>query len=171
MKIPADASRKGSVALNLMDGIRIAKENEKIAADYYAQATTTAGNSKARKLFEQLNQFEIIHYDKLTVLEESLKKDGAFINYQGTELVISPTLVITMVELPNPASLMRIITEAADLETRAENAYNGLADLTTDPQGHDMFRKLAEEEHRHYRILTEVYWKLTNLGEWSGPVP
>ncbi len=169
MNLPTDASKKGSAALNLTDGIRIAKENEKIAAEHYAQAAKASGTSKARKLFEQLNEFEMIHYQRLTALEDSLKDKGTFINYAGTELVLPPDLVIKMVELPNQPSLMNIITAAVDLETRAENAYNALADLTTDPQGHDMFRKLAEEEHKHYRILTDVYWTLTNLGEWSGP--
>jgi rubrerythrin len=171
MNLPTDPSKKETNALRLMDGIRIAKENERTAADYYAEAAKSAGPSKAKKLFEQLTQFERIHYEKLTALEESIKAKGGFINYAGTEFVIPPNLVIKMSELPNPASIMNIIAAAVDLETRAEKAYNELAGLTTDPQGYDMFRKLAEEEHKHYRILKDVYWTLTNLGEWNGPVP
>jgi hypothetical protein len=41
--------------------------------------------------------------------------------------------------------------------------------MTTDKQGHDMFARLAEEEHKHFLILKEVYWTLNNLGEWTGP--
>ncbi len=171
MNLPTDPSKKETNALRLTDGIRIAKENERTAADYYAEAAKSAGTSKAKKLFEQLTQFERIHYEKLTALEESIKAKGEFINYAGTEFVIPPNLVIKMSELPNPASIMNIIAAAVDLETRAEKAYNELAGLTTDPQGYDMFRKLAEEEHKHYRILKDVYWTLTNLGEWNGPVP
>lgn len=153
---------------NLADGIRIAKENEKTAADFYANAAKTSGNPMARKLFDQLTEFEKIHYEKLTALEESLKQKGAFISYAGTEFVLPPDLVIRMPELPDQHSTMKIISEAVDLESRAENGYNSLAALTTDSQGHDMFIKLAEEEHKHYRTLREVFWTLNNLGEWKG---
>jgi rubrerythrin len=153
----------------LADGIRIAKDNEKTAADFYAKAAKIAGNPGAKKLFDQLTEFEKIHYERLTALEESLKEKGAFIAYAGTDFKLPPNLVIKMPELPDRPSVMNIFTQAADLETRAENGYNALAELTTDSQGHDMFLKLAEEEHKHYRILKDVYWTLNNLGQWKGP--
>jgi rubrerythrin len=168
MTTPQPPSKK-TAGPGLADGIRIAKENEKTAADFYANAAKTSGNPIAKKLFEQLIEFEKIHYERLTALEESLQQKGAFISYMGTDFTLPPNLVIKMSELPDQPTLMKIIAEAADLETRAENGYNALAELTTDSQGHDMFLKLAEEEHKHYRILKDVYWTLTNLGEWKGP--
>jgi rubrerythrin len=61
---------------------------------------------------------------------------------------------------------MEIISEAKELEKQTEIAYADLAAELTDPQGHEMFTKLSEEEHNHYRILTEAYWTLNNLGVW-----
>ena len=165
----ANMPAKNPATPSLMDGIRLAKENEKTAADFYAKAATTAGNSRARKLFEQLTEFEQIHYDRLTALETSLIDKGAFIHYGGTEFVMPPDLAIRMPELPDQVSIMKIINEAVDLETRAESSYNKLAAMTTDKEGHDMFARLAEEEHKHFLILKEVFWTLNNLGEWSGP--
>jgi rubrerythrin len=156
-------------APGLTDGIRIAKDNEKAAAEFYARAAATAGNSKARKLFEQLTEFEQIHYDRLTELENSLRDKGQFIEYAGTEFVVPPDMVIKLPELPDKPSLMKIVSEAVDLETRAEKAYHKLADMTTDKAGHDMFTRLAGEEHKHFVLLKDVYWTLNNLGEWSGP--
>ncbi len=165
----ADTPGKNPASPTLMDGIRIAKENEKAASEFYARAATTAGNSRARKLFDQLTEFEKIHYDKLTELENSLRDSGAFVGYEGTEFVLSPEMMIKLPELPDQLSLMKIINEAVDLETRAESGYNKLAAMTTDKQGHDLFVRLAEEEHKHFMILKEAYWTLNNLGEWSGP--
>ena len=156
-------------APGLMDGIRIAKDNERAASEFYARAASTAGNSWTRKLFEQLTEFEQIHYDRLTDLENSLRNKGAFVEYAGTEFVVPPEMVVRLPEVPDKSSLMKIINEAVDLEARAENAYNKLADITTDKVGHDMFSRLAEEEHKHYILLKDVYWTLNNLGEWSGP--
>ncbi len=163
------ASSNKTAGAGLADAIRIAKENEKTAADFYANAAKTSRNSMAKKLFDQLTEFEKIHYERLTALEESLSQKGVFISYAGTDFTLPPNLVIRMPELPDRPSVMKIITEAADLETRAENGYNALAEQTTNSQGHDMFLKLAEEEHKHYRILKDVYWTLNNLGEWKGP--
>jgi rubrerythrin len=156
-------------APGLMDGIRIAKDNERAASEFYARAASTAGNSWTRKLFEQLTEFEQIHYDRLTDLENSLRNKGAFVEYAGTEFVVPPQMVVRLPEVPDKSSLMKIINEAVDLETRAESAYNKLADITTDKVGHDMFSTLAEEEHNHFVLLKDVYWTLNNLGEWSGP--
>ena len=156
-------------APGLMDGIRIAKDNERAASEFYARAASTAGNSWTRKLFEQLTEFEQIHYDRLTDLENSLRNKGAFVEYAGTEFVVPPEMVVRLPEVPDKSSLMKIINEAVDLEARAESAYNKLADITTDKVGHDMFSRLAEEEHKHYILLKDVYWTLNNLGEWSGP--
>jgi rubrerythrin len=156
-------------APGIMDGIRIAKDNEKAAAEFYARAASSAVNSWTRKLFEQLTEFEQIHYDRLSDLENSLQDKGAFIEYAGTEFVVPPEMVVRLPEVPDKSSLMKIINEAVDLEARAESAYNKLADITTDKVGHDMFSRLAEEEHNHYLLLKDVYWTLNNLGEWSGP--
>jgi rubrerythrin len=168
MTTPSTPSGKAA-GPSLLDGIRLAKENEKAAADFYASAGKTSGNPGAKKLFEELTEFEKIHYERLAALEESLKQDGQYISYAGKDFVVPPSLVIRLPELPDPASVMKVITEAVDLEARAETAYNKLAELTADLQGHDMFLKLAEEEHRHYRLLQDVYWTLNNRGEWKAP--
>jgi rubrerythrin len=164
-----DTDPKSAPSPNLMDGIRIAKDNEKAAADLYARSATSAGNPSVRKLFEQLAEFEQMHYARLTELEKSLTDSGAFTNYDGTEFVVPPDLVIKLPELPDKASTMTIISKAADLETRAETAYRKLAALTTDIRGHKMFDRLADEEHKHYLTLKEAYWALNNLGEWKAP--
>jgi rubrerythrin len=164
-----DNARGSTVSPSLMDALRIAKDNEKAAAELYGRSATSAGNSNVRKLFEQLTEFEQMHYARLTELEKSLTDSGAFINYDGTDFVVPPDMVIKVPELPDKASTMTIISKAADLETRAESAYRKLAAMTTDVRGHQMFDRLADEEHKHYLTLKEVYWALNNLGKWEGP--
>jgi rubrerythrin len=68
---------------------------------------------------------------------------------------------------PNSKSEMAIISQAIDLEKEAEKAYADLASSTADQRGHDMFTQLSEEEHRHFRLLTDAYWTLSNFGEWK----
>ena len=156
---------------SLLDAIRVVKENERIATKSYADAAQEIRHSIGRDLFEQLSKFEAYHYAQLTALEKSLEETGEFIDYQGKEFPLPPTFDIVAAEEPNKKSLMQIITEARELERQSEKAYAKLADKLTDPQGHEMFRKLAEEEHSHYLILNEAFWSLNNLGVWKWSRP
>ena len=151
---------------NLLDAIRIVKENERLAVESYANAAKRI-NPLGKKLFEQLSEFEKYHYDRLTALEKSLEESGQFINYQGKELILPPRLEIKFADEPNPKSLMEIISEARKLEKKAEKAYADLAAQLEDPQGHEMFVRLSGEEHKHYEILSEAFWSLNQTGVWK----
>lgn len=156
---------------NLLDAIRGVKENERIASASYADAALKVSNSMGKQLFEQLAEFERFHYEMLTALENSLEVKGEFINYEGREFPLPPVFEIKAAQEPNTKSIMSIITAALDLEKQSEKAYADLSAQTRDPIGHDMFYKLSEEEHKHWRILREVYWTLTNLGTWKWSKP
>ena len=152
---------------NLLDAIRVVKENEKIALDYYSKEAKNIDNPLGKKLFEQLSEFEKFHYEKLSVLEKSLEEKGDFINYEGKVFPHPPVLEIKIANDPYRKSLMEIISTALELEKKAEKAYADLAAQLTDSQGRQMFIRLSEEEHNHYRILTEAYWSLNDTGIWN----
>ena len=155
---------------NLLDAVRIVKENERLAVESYANAAKKI-NSLGKKLFEQLSEFEKYHYERLTALEISLEESGQFINYQGKELILPPRLEIKFAEEPDHKSLMEIISEARKLERKAEKAYADLAAQLEDPQGHEMFVRLSEEEHKHFEILSEAFWSLNQTGAWKYSSP
>ena len=101
---------------NLLDAIRIVKENEKSARDSYANAAKKV-NPLGKKLFEQLSEFEQFHYDKLTALEKSLEDSGKFINYEGKALICHPGSKLSSLKQRSIKALMEIISEARKLET------------------------------------------------------
>ena len=65
--------------VNFLDAIRMAMEAEQKASAFYNDAVQKTTNPLARKLFEQLANFEHYHYTKLADLEESLCENGACI--------------------------------------------------------------------------------------------
>ena len=156
---------------NLLDAVGLVKENERIARDTYADAAQKIINPMGRKLFEELSLFEAYHYDRLAALERSLQESGTFISYESKAFPQPPIFEIKAAKDPGQKSVMGILSGAMDLEKEAEKAYADLASQVIDRQGHDMFNRLAEEEHIHYRILMEAYWSLTNLGEWTWSRP
>lgn len=152
---------------NLLEAIRIVKANERMASDRYAEAAKVIGHPVGRQLFEQLSEFEQYHFEQITVLEKSLEASGEFVNYEGKEFPLPPVFEIKAAQEPNKKSIMKIISEAIELEQTAEKTYSNLAAELTDSQGRKMFIRLAEEEHNHYRILNEAYWTLNELGIWK----
>jgi len=156
---------------NLLDAIRVVKENERIASQTYANAAKKLINPLARQLFEQLSAFEQFHYDKVSQLEKSLIEKGNYISYEGKDFPLPPVFEIKAAQEADRKSAISIVTDAIDLERQAEKTYADLADRVADPEGHAMFRRLSEEEHNHYKILSEAYWTLTNLGVWKWSHP
>jgi rubrerythrin len=168
---PIDRKEEQMNTPTLLDAIRVVKENERIASESYANAAQSISDPIGKILFEQLSEFEKFHYEKLTTLEKSLEEKGEFIYYEGKGFPLPPKFEIQASKEPGTKSIMKIITEAMDLEKQAEKAYADLAAELTDPQGHEMFSRLSKEEHNHYRILSDAYWTLNNLGVWTWPRP
>jgi rubrerythrin len=151
---------------NLLDAVRVVKENERIAMETYANAAKRIPATS--QLFNQLSEFEKFHYERLTALEKSLEEKGGFIDYEGKEFVLPPKFEVKFAEEPGQQSIMQVISEAIKLERAAQKAYADLAAQLTDPRGHKMFIRLSEEEHNHFIILLDAYWSLNETGVWKG---
>jgi rubrerythrin len=152
---------------NLLDAIRVVKENERIACQRYAEAAKNIKHDVGKELFTQLSKFESHHLKQLTALEKSLLEKGEYIKYKGKSFPLPPKFEVKAAEESDQKSVMQIISEAMQLEKQAEKAYADLADQIDQPQGRQMFLRLSEEEHNHYRILSEAYWTLNDFGTWK----
>ena len=107
---------------NLLDAIRVVKENERIATETYANAAKRI--PATCKLFEQLSEFEKFHYERLTALEKSLEEKGGFIDYEGKKFVLPPRLEVKFAEVPDQQSIMQVISEAIkDKEGGGKSLY------------------------------------------------
>ena len=152
---------------SLLEAIRVVKENERVASEFYSNAAKTTGSQVGKELFVQLAQFEKFHFERVSDLEKSLQLKADFIVYEGKDFPLPPAFGPKAVGEPQHQPVMSIIAEAVKLEKQAEQTYADLAAEISDPQGHAMFKKLSEEEHNHYRLLNEAYWNLTNFKEWK----
>ena len=154
--------------LTLTDAIHVAMEAEAAAAAFYTHAATKTA-TLGHDLLEQLAAFERYHYDLLTKLEQSLRDHGTFIEYEGKEFTVPILSQVPTDKQPDKMSMMGIITTALDIEARAEEGYTALATKTNDAAGKAMFKRLAQEEHKHHQILKEAYVSLNQNGTWVWP--
>jgi rubrerythrin len=160
-----------SQEMGLEEALDIAMDAELKAKAFYAQAAAEVQDPQGRDLLGRLAGFEQYHYEQLAELARSLQKDGQFIEYETRTVdqfvpvvgrgETAGTLLEEMVDLPN------ILSKAIENEKTAGARYQVLAEETDDPAGQDMFRKLANEEMIHQRILEDEFFSISNQGTWG----
>jgi len=148
--------------------VKVAMEAEKDASQAYSKAAKKTTNPKGRDMFQQLSEFEMNHYRKLKDLLTSLQEKGEWILYGGTSLK-KKTIPLKTPKPKGQEQLtdMDALKIAIREEKKAQVHYRSMAGLTKDPRGRDMYKRLAEEEALHERLLNDQYYSLHNTGIWS----
>ena len=151
-----------------MAAVRVAMEAEKDAYQSYSKAAKKTKNPKGREMLQQLSEFEMNHYRRLKDLLKSLQEKGEWILYEGTS--IKKRAVSLKMQKPKgeeQLSDMDALKMAVREEKKAQAYYQSMAELTQDPRGRDMYKRLASEEALHEKLLNDQYYSLHNTGLWS----
>jgi len=148
--------------------VQLAMEAEKDAYQVYSKAAKMTKNPKGRDMFQQLSEFEMNHFQKLKDLLKSLQEKGEWILYEGTTLKKKAIPLKTkkpqgQEQLTDMDALKIAVRE----EKKAQVYYRSMAELTKDPRGRDMYKRLAGEEALHETLLNDQYYSLHNTGVWS----
>jgi rubrerythrin len=151
-----------------LKAIRVAMEAEMGASQFYSKSARKTKNSKGRDMFQQLSEFEMNHYQKLKELSKSLLEKGEWILYSGTSLK-RRVMPLKMEKPKGQEQLtdMDALKIAMREEKKAQTYYRSMAELTKDPRGKDMYKRLANEETLHEKVLNDQYYSLHNTGVWS----
>jgi rubrerythrin len=148
--------------------LQLAIEAEKDAYQAYLKAAKKTKNPKGRDMFQQLSEFEMNHFQKLKALLKSLQEKGEWILYEGTSL--KKKKIVLKAQKPQGQEQltdMDALKIAVREEKKAQIHYRSMAGLTKDPRGKDMYKRLAEEESLHEKLLNDQYYSLHNTGIWS----
>ncbi len=148
--------------------LRVAMEAERSASQAYARAAKATKDPRGRDMFEQLSEFERNHFEKLREQLKSLQDKGQWTVYRGTSL--KKPRALEAPKLPKGEDTlgdMEALKIAIREEKKAKGYYRSMAELTKDPRGKEMYKKLAEEEALHEKLLNDQYYSLHNTGLWS----
>jgi rubrerythrin len=148
--------------------VKVAMEAERNAYQAYSKAAKKTMNPKGRDMFLQLSEFEMNHYQRLKDLLKSLQEKGEWILYEGTTLK-KKVIPLKMGKLKGEEQLtdMDALKIATREEKKAQAYYRSMVELTKDPRGRDMYKRLASEEALHEKLLNDQYYSLHNTGSWS----
>ena len=124
-------------------------------------------NPKGKDMFQQLSEFEMNHYQKLKALLKSLEEKGEWILYEGINF--KKKKIPLKVDIPKSQDLsdLEALKIAIKEEKKAQAFYLSLSELTKDPLGKDMYKRLASEEELHEKVLNDQFYSLHNTGLWS----
>ncbi len=148
--------------------VQLAMEAEKNAYQAYSKAAKNTKNPKGRDMFQQLSEFEMNHFQKLKALLKSLQEKGEWILYEGTHLHKKKIPLKTKTPQGRDALTdLDALKIAVREEKKAQTYYRSMAELTRDPRGKDMYKRLAQEEALHETLLNDQYYSLHNTGIWS----
>lgn len=148
--------------------VKVAMEAEKNAFRNYARAAKRTKNPRGRDMFHQLSEFEMNHYLRLKAVAKSLEEKGEWASYSGTALKKPKALEAgPPLKGQDQVTEMDALKTAIKAEKKAEAYYRSMAELTKDPRGKEMYRRLAEEESLHEKLLNDQYYSLHNTGIWS----
>ena len=148
--------------------IETAMQAEKEASQFYSRASKKTKDPRGREMLQQLSEFEMNHYSKLKELSKSLRNKGEWILYSGTVLK-QKALSLKAIKPKGQDQLtdMDALKLAIREERKAGAYYLSMAELTDDPRGKEMYKRLANEEELHEKLLNDQYYSLHNTGIWS----
>ena len=157
--------------LKIFEALDKAIEAELSASKFYSDSAKKVVDERGKNLLMQLSRFEQNHYNILIDLKKKLSEDGQYIEYTGTEFEPYKVNIKSEIDgniVSDKADVLDIVTFAMNAEDKAYEHYSNIADNISDSKGKELFKKLAEEEKLHYRILADEFYMISNEGgAWS----
>jgi rubrerythrin len=147
--------------------VKLAADREREAYIFYKKAAGITTSQKGKDMFSQLAHFELNHYKNMIHLAHRLGKGSRWPRYSGQK-PLKPGERTREIEREIKAREddIDVLTKSIRKEEEAQALYRDLAEKTKDPQGRQMFKKLADEEEIHRRILNDQLYALSNSGLW-----
>jgi rubrerythrin len=158
-KVYREAGGKVGSGMSALEALSVAIYNEQSAFDFYTSLSETIKNESGKQKFKFLADDERRHRG---LLEDHYKKTTG-----GKEFPFDPGKVKTIkVDVRDNTTAAEALDIGIKAEKEAYEFYTRSAEETADPDAKKMFLLLAEQEDRHYNLLTaekqavvgQFYW-------------
>ncbi len=153
--------------------IEMAMEIEREGRKFYLDAAERTENDKGKVMWRSLARQEALHIEYLINARRALVEKGQWATFgiEGVRFLskqeirrVFPESVEGEVE-PDADELTALQT-GIEMEIKSRDLYENLAKETREPQGKDMYEKLAQWEETHRQILQAGYDYLKKTGFW-----
>jgi rubrerythrin len=134
------------------------------AQTFYIDASNKAQSQAGKKLFKELADFEGKHYERVKEIIDMRTQGNAFKTATAPDLMPDVKSEIEGEVEPNKDEIVDVLNIAIAAEKDAQLKYRKIADMIEETEGKVIFNNLAEEEHRHQRILEDEFYHMSNKG-------
>ncbi|MGB7061191.1 MAG: ferritin family protein [Candidatus Zixiibacteriota bacterium] len=158
-RIYREAEGKVGPEVTVLEALATAIYNEQSAFDFYTGLSEIIKNQSGKEKFKFLAADERRHRE---LLEAHYKKLTS-----GKEFPFDPAKLKTIkVEIRDNTTASEALDIGIKAEKEAYEFYSRSADETQDADAKKMFSMLAEQEDRHYNLLTAEKQALTGQFYW-----
>jgi len=155
-----------------VERLEMAMQVEMGRREFYLKAAERTKDEMGKSMWKSLARDEALHLEYLTKQRRSLVEEGQWASFGMEGLKLLVELDIPLV-FPEPAETIEADTDevkaletAIEIEGKARELYEDLAEKTAHPRGKALFEALARWEEEHGRVLQAEYDCLTDTGCW-----
>jgi rubrerythrin len=151
--------------MSSLDDLLVEAMNSEIEAKkFYLDASLKTRSKNGKKLFEELAEFELNHYERIKKIIES-RNNNLELNDSGlTQEVPTIRSEIDGEIEPNKDEIVTVINLAIEAEKKAQERYEKIAEMYDNDVSKKIFQNLAQDEKNHQRILEDEFYQLSNKG-------
>ena len=147
-----------------MDIFQFAMEKERYSEQYYRDLARRTNHTGLRNILTMLAGEEVKHYH----IVEQMKAESLAVNHGAVDREVTDTPVLanakaifekmrgSMDRFDFNVSEVELYQKACDIEEQSRDFYLEKAEESDNPAHQALFRKLAEEENKHWFIVEGI---------------
>jgi rubrerythrin len=161
--------RKGGRLMNdkeRLNALEVALNNEMREREFYLKNAKRTKNLLGKKMFQQIGDDELEHYERLKQLHQKWAKQEKWpetVPLKVKDTVVKDILVEFLKkadETKGDSDDLEAVRTAIDFEAKGAKFYAEIRDSVTNPKEKEFFNLLSKMENEHYLSLkdTEEYF-------------
>ena len=160
-------------ATERLNALEVALNNEMRERDFYLKNAKRTKNALGKKMFQQIADDELEHYQRLKELHQKWIKNEKWpetVPLKVNKTIVKDILVdfIKKAEQKSESDEddLQAVRTAIDFEAKGAKLYSEIRDSSTDPKEKDFFDLMSRIEHEHYLSLKDTEEYLTDPVSW-----
>lgn len=146
-----------------LNALEVALNNEMREREFYLKNARRTKNSLGKRMFQQIAEDELEHYERLKQLHQKWTKQEKWpetVPLKVNETIVKDILMefVNQVDetTKGDSDDLEAVHLAIDFEAKGAKFYSELRDEVSEPKEKQFFDLLARMEHEHYLSLKET---------------
>jgi len=156
-----------------LNALEVALNNEMREREFYLKNATRTKNALGKKMFQQIGDDELEHYQRLKELNQKWTKKEKWpetvplkVNQTVVKDILLDFLKKSDEKSQSDTDDLEAVRTAIDFEAKGAKFYADLRDAVTNPREKEFFGLLATIENEHYLSLKDTEEYLIDPSSW-----